>query len=91
MSERVWIPDESMRLVRAGDQRLCRMKGCNKPAAVEFRRTHWQRSGPTLHWWAYCSEHTYGRRIADGKVWIDVSADSPLAERASEHRADLPT
>lgn len=77
--ERVWVPDRRWTTepeIIAG--RLCRMRlagvPCRRPAVAAIARGH---GG----WWCYCDRHLYGRKLEDGQVLAEVSADSPAAER----------
>jgi hypothetical protein len=35
---------------------------------MAFQRPRYGNSGVTRHWWLYCADHLYGRRITDGVV-----------------------
>lgn len=81
----VWVPSEDSRVVAEGDERRCRMKGCRQqPVVMELARTRW--NSERVHWWAYCADHMYGQRIADGIVWTKAREGSPMAKRARECR-----
>jgi hypothetical protein len=79
--EWVWVADRDWE-VSAGHK--CRRTYCRElSAAILWRRTQQGRRP-----WAYCSEHLYGRVIADGKVWVKVHRDSPIGKAATEIRED---
>jgi hypothetical protein len=71
-----WRPDPAWRVItpdRAA--RSCRWgagyhrRACGQPAAAEMNRRRHNRNRPTTDcWWAYCTDHLYGRRITDGVV-----------------------
>lgn len=69
----IWIKDTHWELLPPEIRRKCRMKGCLNHAVAALRRSN--------GWWNYCPEHLYGRRINNGVVEIQVSADSPAARR----------
>jgi hypothetical protein len=81
----IWIPDEKWTVKRCG---ICRgSRGCPNEAVAYLYRTHYNRrhhSGPgrkTLVTYRYCADHLYGGEIRDGKVWIQVYRDSPIARQ----------
>lgn len=87
MSDLVWIPDRSWRLVLGPQQ--CRQRlgqpprRCPRAAVAELNRgRYWRKKGRTVaSWWAYCESHLYGRRIVDDTVMVEVPKTSPAAER----------
>ncbi len=68
LAPRMWVRDVRWRL---GSQKRCRWvvgtpyARCQNQAVAELIRG---RGG----WWAYCGEHLYGRRIANGQVEWEV-------------------
>ena len=85
MAQTVWVRSLSWRPVPADDKRGCRMKSgkyenCGLPVAYELNRS---RAGGKERWWAYCPHHvqSYGHRIKDGEVQMEVAADSPAGKR----------
>jgi len=94
---RVWVEDRNWRLV-VGERRCRYVQGrvfrCPNMAVAELKREYSKRfvgcTVPRRHvsWWAYCTDHMYGRRIEDGKILTDVHPDSPAAERGSTFRPD---
>jgi hypothetical protein len=79
-AEHIWIPDPAWTVQRGG---VCRgSRGCPNEAVAYLYRTHhhWV-SGrkATLVRYRYCADHLFGGEIRDGKVWIQVHRDSPLA------------
>ena len=79
-TERIWIEDRNWRLLGKDSVSHCRMKGCHELAVAEVARHH-SRAIAGFTWWAYCSEHLYGRHIVDGKVEVAVVPDSPFGQR----------
>lgn len=61
---REWVLDEGWKI--GGDGRLCRSKGCRRPAVAALRRSN--RSPRGFQWWHYCESHLYGRKIEGGFV-----------------------
>jgi hypothetical protein len=75
---RVWIEDRDWRCVASYSGKKCRFRGCAHKAVAEMAR---QYQGGKRHWWAYCEEHLYGRRVGRDRVETEVSADSLAAKR----------
>lgn len=66
---REWARDDDWKI--ADLERKCRMKGCQHQAVAALRRAHRSRylNQPLgFHWWYYCADHLYGRKIEDGVV-----------------------
>jgi hypothetical protein len=72
---RVWVEDRSWQLIDCPGK-TCRFQGCRNPAVAVLRRKC--RNG-LFRQWRYCADHLYGRRIANGRVENEVSANSPAA------------
>lgn len=76
MPEVVWVLDPSWRLLGKDSQKRCYMgQGslrhyCAQRAVAELRRKRADRD----YWRAYCKEHLYGCRVANGRVEMQVAA-----------------
>ena len=76
--ELVAVPEEDDWRVEDGSEGCRRATGhngppCGRPAVMALRRTSpLGRWGPTVQWWRYCAEHSYGRWVENGQVmhWI---------------------
>lgn len=64
----VWAPEDKD-WKPTGDGKLCRMRGCRRPAVLQLNRWKWTNQGRKPMWWAYCDQHTYSRVVWDGVVW----------------------
>lgn len=68
--EYVAVPDAHWRIASGKRCRASGQRGrsrCPNDCVAELNRSGW-RDGAAPRWWAYCSEHMYGRWIEDGKV-----------------------
>ncbi len=84
--EWVWVPDGQWRLLGAGDTWRCRRR-CGAFAVAQLLRSRVHRVPGGLatrspQWWAYCVDHLYGRRIANGQVEVEVHPNSLMAQWA---------
>ena len=80
--EYVWVEDRGYRLALNGDR--CSQKGCATPAVMTFSRWRRRSNGFYLEVrvrWGCCAEHSYGRRIVDGRILVAVHPDSIAAKR----------
>lgn len=79
----VWVEDRRWRILPAGSGARCRAgaggqhPACGAPAVAQFSRRH----NRDTRWWSYCQDHMYGRRLVGGRIWLEVTAGSPVAER----------
>jgi hypothetical protein len=60
-----WVPDRGWQPTFIGQ---CRFVGTKQHVRCQNRAVAKTLRG--LHWWAYCAEHMYGRRLEDGKVLV---------------------
>lgn len=49
---------------------MCRQRDCDVRADADLLRPTWRSGVATGTWWAYCSQHMYGRWIADDRIWL---------------------
>jgi hypothetical protein len=61
-----WRRDDNCRVATVGEYltRQCRRPKCNGAPVMAMMRGY----GQAAHWWLYCAEHLYGRRIENGVV-----------------------
>ncbi len=72
---RVWVEDRAWRVPSWYSK--CRQRSCPNPPMADLVRA--QRF--SFRRWAYCTDHLYGRRLENGRVLVEVHADSPAAQR----------
>ena len=58
-----WYPEDDSRAATPAEfcTRKCRRPRCEGEPVMAFRRSDG-------HWWLYCADHMYGRRITGGVV-----------------------
>jgi len=81
--QRPWVPDRDWRVLARDDYKTCRMRGCDRSGVAELNRGIRTSRGKVDSWWAYCSEHLYGRRVEGDRVLVRVHPDSPLAKEVN--------
>jgi hypothetical protein len=61
------VPAEGWRTPSAYTR--CRRRGCQNPPIADMNRHRRTLQGTGDFWWAYCQDHSYGKWVADGRVW----------------------
>lgn len=66
-----YLPDDRSRLVNDEERgRPCSQPRCRNEAVIVFNRIVYASGGRRTRRWFCCPEHSYGRRIENGRVLL---------------------